>query len=662
MGESRNVYVELEDKVLLRTEDVYQNPVGEDITSYSDTLLSVVANFKNSGRPEGFNAQSMVGKSKRGEVACRLFAVINPETEVIEKVGFKSRGCLAITACASVVCTMIEGRTLAEALTITIDEVRDALDGVPAGNVNTLYFSTEAVRALVGDYLARQGATLAEIDAVVGCDEDSVACMMCEHCSLRSIRMDMRVEELEAAAQSAPTGAAVIVAAVGDASGDAPLDEGAESFEDLSVVTEVPVAVAPVEVSEEVAVDDAAEEAEAKASYHPQTEHDAIALALEAVRGASRASRLTTPELWEELDLVPESMSLEDLEMAVYDELMAWQEAHPEEAVSTESATALDASGNTPAMAGKARAARRSPFGSQRAVGAPRLFAKKKSAQAGEGVAAEASSEEAAEALVPSFSQGTDDGAAHVTAVVEVVHEDTPTSAAPLSEAPETEEADEAAVAAALAALDSFVEEPDDEPLDDDNPFPTLQMPEGKRMVRRNGVYQLVAEEEVEGAGNEEQEATAVALVETPEDGQSAEGAVESEEELPIRCENIALLMGRSGYYLYDRTVMTDAYAHWSFLAAEADPLVTFADCVREDSRVYPRPYNRDNLANEPFNMDADAVEAAFAAAQADPDYADIERLEASNGDVYFYSTRYLARDYAQSLAEWASVERFRNV
>ena len=80
MGESRNVYVELEDKVLLRTADVYQTAVGDDVESYSDTLLAVVANFRNAGRPEGFNAQSMAGKSKRGEIACRLFAVVDPDT------------------------------------------------------------------------------------------------------------------------------------------------------------------------------------------------------------------------------------------------------------------------------------------------------------------------------------------------------------------------------------------------------------------------------------------------------------------------------------------------------------------------------------------------------------------------------------------------------
>ena len=78
--EARNVYREVQDRHVLRTADVYQTEIEDGVTGYSDTLLSVVANFRNGGAPEGFNAQSMVGKSKRGEVALRLFAVIDPDT------------------------------------------------------------------------------------------------------------------------------------------------------------------------------------------------------------------------------------------------------------------------------------------------------------------------------------------------------------------------------------------------------------------------------------------------------------------------------------------------------------------------------------------------------------------------------------------------------
>ena len=192
MGETRNVYVEPDERAVIRTADVYQTEVEAGTAGYSDTLLSVVANFKNSGAPEGFNAQCMVGKSKRGEVALRLFAVVDPETETFVRAGFKTRGCLAMTACASVVCSMIEGRTFAEALAITPDDVKAALDGVPWDKLHTTYFAAEGVRALIGDFIINRGGAIADLDAVVPCDELSLSCAMCEHCSLRDARIELQ--------------------------------------------------------------------------------------------------------------------------------------------------------------------------------------------------------------------------------------------------------------------------------------------------------------------------------------------------------------------------------------------------------------------------------------------------------------------------------------
>ena len=193
--EGRDIYHEPDDRALIRTKDVYQTELDNGVEGYSETMLAIVANFKNAGKPEGFNVQSMVGKSKRGEVALRLFAVIDHDTRTFVRAGFKTRGCLAVTGCASVVCSMLEGCTFDEALAITTDDVKTALDGVPVDKVYTIHFAIEAVRALIGDYLVRQGASLEELDAVVPCNSLSVPCMICEHCSLRSTRVELKMAE-----------------------------------------------------------------------------------------------------------------------------------------------------------------------------------------------------------------------------------------------------------------------------------------------------------------------------------------------------------------------------------------------------------------------------------------------------------------------------------
>jgi NifU-like protein involved in Fe-S cluster formation len=192
----RNVYEEPVDRAVIRTEDVFQmqNEVGT--IGYSDTLLSVIANYRNSGRPEGYNARCTVGKAKKGEVAMKLFAVVDPYSKKFVRAGFQTRGCLAVTACASIICTMIEGKTFDEALEITPQDVSDALDGVPADKAHSLYFAVEGVRALIGDFLFREGMSLSEFNELGLCDDDSLSCIMCEQCSLRSTRIDELLESM----------------------------------------------------------------------------------------------------------------------------------------------------------------------------------------------------------------------------------------------------------------------------------------------------------------------------------------------------------------------------------------------------------------------------------------------------------------------------------
>jgi len=193
MSLNRNIYLEPEVRAVLRTADVYQieNEVGT--VGYSEKLLSIVASFSNSGKPDGYNARCMVGKSKRGEVAMGLYARVDPASERFEKVGFQSRGCLAMTACASVIAQMLEGKSFEEALAISGDDIKNAVDGVPWNNVHTVYFALEGVKALIGDYLIRSGASLTELDKQLYCDQKSVGCIMTEHCSMRDARVELRL-------------------------------------------------------------------------------------------------------------------------------------------------------------------------------------------------------------------------------------------------------------------------------------------------------------------------------------------------------------------------------------------------------------------------------------------------------------------------------------
>lgn len=333
-------------------------------------------------------------------------------------------------------------------------------------------------------------------------------------------------------------------------------------------------------------------------------ENNALADVFDDVCKQSADSHLVTPERWPEIGLVPEHMTAEDFEMFVYEWLEDYQAEHKDE-IEAERA----------AERAKANAVR----SATRAVGVPPKIPNRRLAQIqadNEAKAAE-TADKAPEAVEDSAEA---ESAAGVDASMQVDNA--------------AESAESAAVAAAPTASEPAPASPDDaseddQPAEDDrSPFAGLRIPEGYRLEQIEGEWVLVEDENAAPVRKE------------------------------IKCNRIKVLMGMHSYYLYDETLMTASYARWAFLAAEDNPVVTFVECVREDSRVYPRPYAAECLKNPPFRMTDEQIEETWQAVRDSGNYPDIERTEASNGDVYYYSTQYLESGYAASLAEYDAVER----
>lgn len=350
------------------------------------------------------------------------------------------------------------------------------------------------------------------------------------------------------------------------------------------------------EVPEGEAADEPTEEELAAA--RELAENNALADVFDDVRKQSADSHLVTPERWPEIGLVPEHMTAEDFEMFVYEWLEDYQAEHKDE-IEAERA----------AERAKAAAVR----SATRAVGVPPKIPNRRLAQ---------------------IEADNEAKAAGAAGAVEVADK-APEAAAQGSAEAEPAAADAAAVTATPAASEPALASPneaaadDEQPVEDDrSPFAGLRIPEGYRLEQIEGEWVLVEDENAAPVRKE------------------------------IKCNRIKVLMGMHSYYLYDETLMTASYARWAFLAAEDNPVVTFVECVREDSRVYPRPYAAECLKNPPFRMTDEQIEETWQAVRDSGNYPDIERTEASNGDVYYYSTQYLESGYAASLAEYDAVER----
>lgn len=380
-----------------------------------------------------------------------------------------------------------------------------------------------------------------------------------------------------------------------------------------------------------------AQQAEPTPEERELAENNALADVFDDVRRQSSDSQLVVPSRWVELGLVPGHMTSDEFEMLVYEYLEDYRRDHKDEIAAEKAERARKASSIRSAT---------------RAVGVPPKIPNRrlKQIEEDEKAAAQKAAREASEAS--SGSAASDDDA-KATAGEAVAPNDASASkqAADVAVAPVILESSQVAADSGSSARSDAMEAPaphvsetasaaPEVPADpsadssaaDDGPFAGLKLPEGYKLVELEGEYVLVPDEDAAPVKKE------------------------------IHCEHIVTLVGQHSYYLYDSDLMTKSYAHWAFLAAEDNPLATFVDCVREDGRVYPRPFAAEDLSNPPFRMSASKVEDTWTELQKSGAYPDIERCEASNGDVYFFSTLYMDRTLAESLAEYRSVERLSNV
>ena len=458
----------------------------------------------------------------------------------------------------------------------------------------------------------------------------------------------MAVEDTQAAAAAPEEGFSLddsTEAAYGKGPDAAPCGEGADTEVGTSAVDSAASGDAPGEAGEDdvpAAAPEADDSSEAQqAELTPEerelAENNALADVFDDVRRQSSDSQLVVPSRWVDLGLVPSHMTSDEFEMLVYEYLEDYRRDHKDEIAAEKAERARTAS---------------SVRSATRAVGVPPKIPNRrlKQIEEDEKAAAEKAAREASEAEAEKAASGDDAKAAAGEAVApdgasaSKQPADVADASVALESSPVAVDSGSSARSDAMEAPAPHVSEtasaapevPADPSADssaaDDGPFAGLKLPEGYKLVELEGEYVLVPDEDAAPVKKE------------------------------IHCEHIVTLVGQHSYYLYDSDLMTKSYAHWAFLAAEDNPMATFVDCVREDGRVYPRPFAAEDLANPPFRMSASKVEDTWAELQKSGEYPDIERCEASNGDVYFFSTLYMDRTLAESLAEYRSVERLSNV
>ncbi|MCD4654980.1 Fe-S cluster assembly scaffold protein NifU [bacterium] len=118
---------------------------------YTDKVMEHFANPRNVGELDSPDGVGEVGNPTCGDMMV-FHLRINPDTEVIEDIKYKTFGCGAAIAVSSMVSEMAKGKTLDEALAITNSSVAEELGGLPPQKMHCSNLGAEALHAAIQNY------------------------------------------------------------------------------------------------------------------------------------------------------------------------------------------------------------------------------------------------------------------------------------------------------------------------------------------------------------------------------------------------------------------------------------------------------------------------------------------------------------------------------
>ncbi len=122
---------------------------------YNEKVLKVFQNPSNAGELQDANGVGTIGNASCGDIMKIYLKIVD---DVIVDAKFKTFGCAAAIATASVATDMVIGKTVDEALKIKNADVVDFLGGLPPQKIHCSVLAEEAIHAAVEDYRNRRQA------------------------------------------------------------------------------------------------------------------------------------------------------------------------------------------------------------------------------------------------------------------------------------------------------------------------------------------------------------------------------------------------------------------------------------------------------------------------------------------------------------------------
>jgi nitrogen fixation protein NifU and related proteins len=114
---------------------------------YSSQVLDHFEHPRNAGTVADADATARIENPACGDV---LELTVKIEKERIAEIRFRAKGCVAAMACGSAVTALVSGKTVAEARTLSREDVLGAVGGLPAASTHASHLAMDALAAVLG--------------------------------------------------------------------------------------------------------------------------------------------------------------------------------------------------------------------------------------------------------------------------------------------------------------------------------------------------------------------------------------------------------------------------------------------------------------------------------------------------------------------------------
>ena len=118
---------------------------------YTEKVMEHFMNPRNMGEIENPDGVGDVGNPKCGDMM-RITISVDPASETISDIKFKTFGCGAAIATSSMVTELVKGKTLEEALRVSNKNVVESLGGLPPVKMHCSVLAEQGIASALIDY------------------------------------------------------------------------------------------------------------------------------------------------------------------------------------------------------------------------------------------------------------------------------------------------------------------------------------------------------------------------------------------------------------------------------------------------------------------------------------------------------------------------------